>query len=96
VPTDGTGLPFDGSGDFGASPFFGQLSDKQFTRPRQYATPFPFQHLMNNFRFGSNNWALLVTEGRLFCRRLPDNITAPTEVGMLVQVCAGSLIACKT
>ncbi len=55
MPTDGTGLPFDGSGDFGASPFLGQLSDKQSARPSQHATPFPFQHLMNNFRFGATH-----------------------------------------
>jgi hypothetical protein len=29
VPTDGTRLPIDRSGDFGASPFLGQLSAKQ-------------------------------------------------------------------
>jgi len=28
VPTDGIRLPIDGSGDFGKSPFFGQLSGK--------------------------------------------------------------------
>jgi hypothetical protein len=30
VPTDGTRLPILRSGDFGRSPFFGQLSAKQF------------------------------------------------------------------
>ena len=29
VPTEGTRLPIDRSGDFGASPFFGQLYVKQ-------------------------------------------------------------------
>jgi hypothetical protein len=29
VPTDGTRLPIDRSGDFGASPLLGQLSAKQ-------------------------------------------------------------------
>ena len=36
LPTDGTGLPIDGSGDFGASPFFGQLSiARQYARRRK-------------------------------------------------------------
>ena len=53
MPTDGTGLPSLGNEDFGASPFWGQLSDKQSARPSQHPTPFPFQNLMNNFRFGT-------------------------------------------
>ena len=31
MPTGGNRLPIDGRGDFGASPFFGQLSGKQKT-----------------------------------------------------------------
>lgn len=53
MPTDGTGLPFVEAATSVRRRFWAALSDKQSARPSQQATPFPFEHLMNNFRIGA-------------------------------------------
>lgn len=55
MPTDGTGLPFDGRGDVGASPFWGSSRTSNPLEQGNMLTPFPIQHLMNNFRFGTTH-----------------------------------------
>ncbi len=52
MPTNGTGLPFVEAATSVRRRFWAALSDKQSARPSQQATPFPFEHLMNNFPSG--------------------------------------------
>ena len=53
VPTDGTRLPIVRSGDFGPSPFFGQLSGKPIACVFEHYADFNRLSLVKNVRFGS-------------------------------------------
>jgi hypothetical protein len=53
VPTDGTRLPIVRSGDFGPSPFFGQLSGKPIACVFEHYADFTRLSLVKNVRFGS-------------------------------------------
>ena len=53
VPTDDTRLPIVRSGDFGPSPFFGQLSGKPIACVFEHYADFNRLSLVKNVRFGS-------------------------------------------